>query len=238
MRVAEFVRCGAEIALDAPIPARATVCVLDASFNPPTVAHVALGRACLREYPSCTLVFLLATGNVDKPAAPPAQLDARAAMIEAVAATEFAGADVRVALTSCAQFVDKARAVHCAVPGARIVFAVGWDTLVRIGMQKYYARPVRDVLAAFFAQAELLVLTRAADPGTAMAMAPPVAAQMDLQDTPFAPFVDRVRFVLSDAATAQVSSSRARKSREALLASTPPAVGRYAIEHSLYENSN
>lgn len=234
LSVAEFLKSGRSAVCSEPVHDNATVCVVDASFNPPTYAHLTLAKKCLDLFPNSTLVFLLSTGNVDKPSAEPAQLQSRVGMIAAMMESEFKCADTRLALTNESQFLDKAKALNQIIRNPEIVFAVGWDTFVRIEMQKYYSRPVPAVLADLFAVAELVVLTRAEDHLTKMAAAPPVQDQKISNDSPFLPFKNKIHIVESDSSTAQVSSSQARSSLQSLRALTPKAVAEYAIEYKIY----
>jgi len=66
-------------------------------------------------------------------------------------------------------FVDKARAILPHYPaGTRLVFIVGFDTLVRLFDPKYYADP-DAALAALFATCEFVAANRAPEPTEAVA---------------------------------------------------------------------
>ncbi|OAA69813.1 cytidylyltransferase [Cordyceps fumosorosea ARSEF 2679] len=146
---------------------RSRLLVLDASFNPPTLAHAHMAKLAVRDVlaeqraalagasaapvvrPQTRLVLLLAVANADKPAAP-APLEHRLAMIYAFARRlqeELRGqgdeVPVDMALTSEPFFSGKADALRAAswYPGAELLpmeFIVGFDTLVRILDPKYY----------------------------------------------------------------------------------------------------
>lgn len=153
--------------------------VLDSSFNPPHLAHLALARQAMEyEYSSANsakkLVLLLSVKNADKVNPAPALFDHRLAMIELMAhllELQFSYA-VSIALTNHAKFVDKSTSItdffkrespkEVAVP--RLTFLLGFDTLIRVLDPKYYS-PLKmlDALHEFMATTDMFALTRADD---------------------------------------------------------------------------
>ena len=234
--VEEFHESGAPVHFNEPIAAGSTVCVLDSSFNPPTYAHVKLGKLCQQQYPGCVLIFSLAIGNVDKPTASDKELNERVSMIEAMILSEFSTLkdNVRLALTTVVQFVKKTLALHTVLPTAQLVFAMGYDTLVRLGYQKYYDRPVSEVLSTFFDLCQVLVLTRASDSITKMPEVGDINSQANICGSVFDEFTNRICVKVSSADTQSVSSSRARTSKENLKKLTPKFVSEYAITNNVY----
>ncbi|MCE2432325.1 MAG: nicotinate-nicotinamide nucleotide adenylyltransferase [Candidatus Latescibacteria bacterium] len=110
--------------------------VLDASFNPLTLAHEALVHQAQDTFGFDEIVLLLAKTNVDK-ALFGADLGQRLAMM-----VNYANSDTQldtclsVAVCSHARFIDKAHALFS--PDTQIYFLVGHDTLIRIFDPRYY----------------------------------------------------------------------------------------------------
>lgn len=110
--------------------------VLDASFNPLTLAHEALVHQAQDTFGFDEIVLLLAKANVDK-ALFGADLGQRLAMM-----VNYANSDTQldtclsVAVCSHARFIDKAHALFS--PDTQIYFLVGHDTLIRIFDPRYY----------------------------------------------------------------------------------------------------
>ena len=141
-----------------------TLLCLSASFNPLTVAHWALVEAADRIVPGDEVLLLLATANVDK-AVSGLPLAVRLALLQRFAADH---PSVSVAAVGPGRFVDKLTAVGHAYPaGTRLLFLLGFDTLVRLFDPKYYTD--RDhALATLFAGSECVVAGRPPDPPEAV----------------------------------------------------------------------
>ena len=113
--------------------------VLDASFNPLTLAHEALVHHAQNAFNFDEIVLLLAKTNVDK-ALLGADLGQRLAMM-----VNYANSDTQldtclsIAGCSHARFIDKAHALRAHFSSdAQIYFLVGHDTLIRIFDPRYY----------------------------------------------------------------------------------------------------
>lgn len=131
-----------------PAQSRNRIGVLDASFNPLTLAHEALVRYAHAAYGFDEMVLLLAKANVDK-ALFGADLGQRLAMM-----ARYADAvdDLSLSVAGCshARFIDKARALRHHFPSdAQCCFLVGHDTLIRIFDPRYYADMSADLHALF-----------------------------------------------------------------------------------------
>ncbi|KAK6358891.1 hypothetical protein TWF696_000071 [Orbilia brochopaga] len=143
-----------------------TVCVLDSSFNPPTKAHMHLALRALRHYTTPTqtpsLLLLLATANADKKAVPAAP-EQRVAMMclladelrsNAATVDNRPACHVDVGVTTSARFIDKCADLQTnGYAGSRLVWIMGFDTLIRLLDTKYYPpehtlAPVHDTLLA------------------------------------------------------------------------------------------
>jgi nicotinamide-nucleotide adenylyltransferase len=144
---------------------RGTLLCLSASFNPLTVAHLRLIEEAGRLTPPDEVLLVLARANVDKPIEG-FPLARRLAILSRFAETRPA---YSIAAASHGRFVDKARAIRPHYPiGTRLVFIVGFDTLVRLFDPKYYDD--RDAaLASLFATCEFLTANRAPESLEAMA---------------------------------------------------------------------
>ncbi len=110
--------------------------VLDASFNPFTLAHEALVHHAQDTFNFDEIVLLLAKTNVDK-ALFGADLGQRLAMMVNYADSNTQlGTHLSIAGCSHARFIDKAHALFS--PDTQIYFLVGHDTLIRIFDPRYY----------------------------------------------------------------------------------------------------
>ncbi|MDP8924504.1 MAG: hypothetical protein M3O34_16740, partial [Chloroflexota bacterium] len=144
-----------------------SVALLPGSFNPPTVAHLALARAGLERGADAAL-FSLATRTVDKEVVTGAGLEDRLLLLELLAARD---PRLGVLLVNRGLYVDQAAAVRAAFPGLReVVFLVGHDKIVQIFDPRYYDD--RDAaLERLFGLARFLVAPRAeAGPGELAAL--------------------------------------------------------------------
>lgn len=159
--------------------------VLDASFNPPTLAHLRMASSAILEKPgrSLRLLLLLATQNADKPAKP-ASFEDRLVMMELFAQdllsnlqsywqTTPSSLDLQqllqidIGVTKKPYFVDKAAEIESAgiYPAAlEQVHLTGYDTLIRIFNPKYYP-PTHTLqpLAPFLSRHRLRVTIRPGD---------------------------------------------------------------------------
>lgn len=135
----------------------AKIALLPGSFNPPTVAHVALARAGL-ERGADAVLFALATRTIDKEVVAGAALEDRLVLLELLAARD---PRLGVLVVNRGLYVDQAVAVHAAFPTVReVVFLVGYDKIAQIFDPRYYDD--RDAaLERLFALAGFLVAPRA-----------------------------------------------------------------------------
>ena len=122
--------------------------VLDASFNPLTLAHEALVRYAQAAFGFDEIVLLLAKANVDK-ALFGAELGQRLGLM-----AHYADAvdDLSLSVAGCshARFIDKASALRPHFPSdAQCCFLVGHDTLIRIFDPRYYADTSAELHALF-----------------------------------------------------------------------------------------
>ncbi len=188
---------------------------LSASFNPVTVAHLALLGAARAVLPADEILLLLAIANVDKPVAG-LPVPARVALLRAVAEPQ---ADVSIALVSHGRFLDKARALREHYPpGTRLAFVVGFDTLTRLFDPKYYEDP-GEALRELFAGSGFIAANRAPDPPEAVAA---FLARPEIQ--PYAPRIRPVRLP-DEVASVSASEVRARIARgERVTRLVPPEI--------------
>lgn len=240
MDVEKFIHSGAPVQLSETITEGTSLCFVDSSFNPPNLAHSNLVQLCLEKFPRSVVVLQLATGNADKPTVSIEQLQSRANMMEILARTEFNGhGKVILGLTTAVKFAEKAKLANNAFPGSKIVFAMGFDTLWRIGDQRYYNEPVENVLRQFFAASGVLLLTRNGDSASQLPEGMVDAPQQPqvLQESPlFSPYLGKIHVFDAVPKTDQVSSSRARSSLSQLKRCVPAAVVEYIRRNRLYRD--
>lgn len=172
--------------------------VMDASFNPMTVAHEAMLNRASESFRAGEALLLLSHANVDKPIYG-ASLAQRLAMLEHYAKPY---PNISVAGCSHARFVDKASALRLLYPeSTELCFVVGYDTLLRIFDPRYYSN-LADELAALFDSARVIAANRDNIDREAM---------RTLEKSPeFAAFSDRIRFITLDGAHPRISSTEVR----------------------------
>jgi len=186
-----------------------TLLCLSASFNPMTTAHAGLIREASRVYSPGEVLLLLAVANVDK-AVRGLPLTARLDLLRRFAESR---PTFSVAAVGHGRFVDKMNAILSAYPaGTRLVFLLGFDTLVRLFDPKYYTHPT-DALSRLFEGSECVVANR--DPE------PPEAIAAFLARADVAPFAHRIRVIRLSADLAAVSATDVR----ARLAQGEPVAG-------------
>jgi nicotinamide-nucleotide adenylyltransferase len=143
-------------------PQHDTLHILDSSFNPPTNAHLKLAQW---SRPS-TLLLLLAIQNADK-TAKPASFEHRLAMMNLLAdkiKQDSQTSTTLIALSKHAKFVDKERDILISFPHMkRVVWLVGYDTLIRILDRKYYPGTLEESLVAFWERNRLVCAVRGED---------------------------------------------------------------------------
>ncbi len=175
--------------------------VMDASFNPMTLAHEAMMNRASESCRAGEALLLLSHANVDKPIYG-ASLAQRLAMLEHYAKPY---SNVSVAGCSHARFVDKASALRPLYPDSTdLNFVVGYDTLLRIFDPRYYSN-LEDELAALFDRAYVIAANRDNIGKETMRR---------LEKSPeFAAFSDRIRFIRLDGAYSRISSTEVRDLR-------------------------
>ncbi|MDA0710866.1 MAG: nicotinate-nicotinamide nucleotide adenylyltransferase [bacterium] len=120
--------------------------ILDASFNPMTLAHEALLTVARQTYHLDEMLLMLSRSNVDKELSG-AGLGARLAMLMLYAQEKE---NVSVGICSHARFVDKIAALKQIYPdGTGFFFLVGYDTLLRLFDEKYYVDMETELRALF-----------------------------------------------------------------------------------------
>jgi nicotinic acid mononucleotide adenylyltransferase len=133
-----------------------SLAVLAGSFNPLTVAHLALAETTEREKPG-GVVFALATRTVDKEQPQGALLADRLLVLEAHALRSKRRA---VALVNRGLYVEQAELLLSALPQVQgVTFLVGFDKIVQVFDPRYYEN--RDAaLERLFSRASFSVAPR------------------------------------------------------------------------------
>lgn len=200
---------------------------LPGSFNPPTLAHLALTRAARRA--GCeTVVLVLSTRTIDKERPTGLLLEDRLLLLEEIArrsarrvargpgaAAERPQHALGIVGLNRGLYVDQAALLRSAWPGAvSLTFVVGFDKIVQIFDPRYYAD--RDAaLDALCAQASFLVAPRDAHD------------QRDLAALLARPenrrFADRVCFLPLPRRLRTISATQARAALPAGLPAPVPA---------------
>jgi nicotinamide-nucleotide adenylyltransferase len=150
-----------------------TLYILDSSFNPPSIAHLRLATAALKdsapsEQGPCRLLLLFSTHNADK-APSPASFVQRIALMTVFAEDLSRTADVSIdiGLTKEPYYSDKSAAIAETTPpfySSRPIHIhlVGYDTLIRFCNPKYYPKhdPPLSALKPFFDAGHKLRVTQ------------------------------------------------------------------------------
>lgn len=146
---------------DVPTPPR-SVGLLAGSFDPPTVAHVALAEGLRREAELVLLVYSVRTLPKEGRAAPP--LLTEEARLEALRAVCARRPGILPAVCSHGLLADQVAAAAERFPGARLLLALGSDKALQLLDPRWYGD--RDqVLDALFALAEVRYAVRPGDEG-------------------------------------------------------------------------
>lgn len=142
------------------------ISVIDSSFNPPTLAHLALASTGTAKFDAH--ILLLSVKNADKVAGPgETSPEMRLEMMRELALELEKRKGGNVAVMCCREptFVGKStllRTELARITGSdtedgsgpiKLSFALGWDTLIRLFNPKYYAPPappMSTALASFF----------------------------------------------------------------------------------------
>jgi len=172
--------------------------VLDASFNPPTHAHLALAKEGAKATKAHSILLQLSSANVDK-SIEGADLGQRLYMLH-----HLAERDPLIGVTACshARFLEKAEALTGAIADTRWIFAIGYDTLIRLFDPVYYTDMGRE-LDMLFDTVEFAVANRAEhDTQTVEAF---------LDAATVSRFRDKITIITLDERFASVSSSEIRK---------------------------
>jgi nicotinic acid mononucleotide adenylyltransferase len=193
----------------------ATLLCLSASFNPMTMAHAALLREGRRVFPAQETLLLLATANVDK-SGEGLPLERRFDLLLRFAESR---SDMSVAAVAHGRFVDKMEAIRVAYPSdIRLIFLLGFDTLVRLFDPKYYTDREAS-LSQLFEGSECAVANRGADA--------PDAVERFITRPDVSPFTRRIHLIRLPADLAELSATavRARLARgESIRDLVPPEI--------------
>ena len=175
--------------------------ILDASFNPLTLAHGRMVELASAVCPPCEIVLMLSRANVDKDVFG-ADLGQRLAML-----LPYAAGRPNTSIIGCshARFVDKADALRPLYPEAtRTTFIIGYDTLQRLFDRKYYADMEGD-LNRLFAGCGFVAANRGATGLEAM--------QAFIRRPECRPYAGRMHFIHLEAPYAGMSSTQVRERR-------------------------
>lgn len=208
------------------------IIVFPGSFNPPTIAHLAL----LEQAEQFAQAQSATTGDVRLYAAVskritdkenvdrPLLLD-RIVLIERVVRKHLARAGVM--LFNRGLYVEQADAVHSTFPDVkRLFFLIGFDKIVQILDPRYYSD--RDAaLWELFRLAELLVAPRGQDG--------PDALETLLARPENQPFRAHIHALPFDPAYRGVSSTRIREQNDRYAGDEPPEVRQFIRETRVYE---
>jgi nicotinamide-nucleotide amidase len=172
--------------------------VFPASFNPPTLAHLALIREAMKKKSYDEVLVLLDGRAMDKRLTG-AGLEERLAMLDMLFRRS---PEVSIGLSNQGLFVDKLKPLNRHYSSlSAITFLVGFDTLVRVMDPKYYRNPKRS-LARLFRESRFLAANRAEGGRAALCAFLEVAERR--------PFREKVSFIDLPRRYAFISSSLIR----------------------------
>jgi nicotinamide-nucleotide adenylyltransferase len=181
----------------AAVTGSGTVGILSASFNPLTRAHTAMLEFSQQKFGFSEWLLVLSLANVDK------QITglALASRLQLLHLWARARPQVSVALCSHGRFVEKHQAVRDVRPGRRLLFLLGYDTLIRLFDDRYYADMAAD-LQTLFADCEIVAMNRG--------QATTQAIREFLARPDVAPFARRIHAVELPEPYCQISSTQVR----------------------------
>ncbi len=181
-------------------PKVSAVGVLAGSFNPPTIAHLALAESARAAAALDRIVFLLSKRTVDKEAVTGLGLEDRLLLVSAlIESRPWAG----IAVTNRGLYVEEAEALARTLPaGTGLWFLVGSDKVLQIFDPRYY-QDRQAALAALFERAGLLAAGRGASG------ADEIRTLLGRPEN--RPYRDRIRLLDVPPAIADVSSTGVRE---------------------------
>ena len=173
--------------------------VLDASYNPMTLAHERMAEQARDTVRADEVVLMLSRANVDKEVHG-ADLGGRLAVLLTYSEEH---PDTSVVGCSHARFVDKAESLAALYPDHILFhFVLGYDTLERLFDPKYY-RDTEEELSRFFARSRVVAANRAPHG--------PADLQAFLRRPVCRPYVDRIDVIHLPEALAAISSTQVRE---------------------------
>jgi nicotinate (nicotinamide) nucleotide adenylyltransferase len=130
--------------------------IFPASFNPPTLAHVALIREAIRKERLAEVLVLLDLQAMDKEQIE-ATFEDRLAMLKKVFGKD---PKISIGISNQGLFLEKLKPLQSLYPGRdEVVFIVGFDTILRVLDKKYYENRGKS-LDGLFRQCRFLVANR------------------------------------------------------------------------------
>jgi nicotinic acid mononucleotide adenylyltransferase len=206
---------------------RAGVIVFPGSFNPPTIAHIALlkqARTFARAHEPITLYAAFSKRTVDKEMVERPLLVDRVALLADILQKRLPHAGIL--LFNRGLYVEEAEAIQRSFPRVkRILFLLGFDKIVQIFDARYYEDRAA-ALAELFKRAELLVAPRG-DGGEKEIR----ALLQQPQNRPFARFVHLLPF---DGAYRNISSTVARQGVSGSASEIPQEARQFMRETHAY----
>lgn len=175
--------------------------ILDASFNPMTLAHARMVEEARKRYALDSVTLILSRSNVDKEVFG-ADLGQRLSML--IHQTE---GDPQTWVAGCShgRFVDKAHALRSLYPeNTYLYFILGYDTLLRLFNPKYYTDMIGE-LNSLFEACYILVANR--DENGLKEM------RAILSQPNYRPYADRIYFINLPESFKSLSSTVVRKKR-------------------------
>lgn len=200
--------------------------VLAGSFNPPTLAHVALARSALQQARLDAVLWAISHVTVDKERVTRAPLASRLAILTTLA-EHFPY--TAVGILSAGLYADQARDLRASLPQITdLVFIMGFDKIVQIFDPQYYT-DFAAALDELFGQARILVAPRDGEGEHDLAAL--------LATPPNRPYADRVQFLPLDPALQALSSTelRARIARGDPIADGAPPEALALVDAGAYQ---
>ncbi len=213
------------VAGEAQVRAAGRVGVLAGSFNPPTLAHVALVESARINGGLDAVLWVISRVTVDKETVTRAPLAAR---LTALAALTEALPHAAAGIITGGLYADQARGLRVALPTMTdLAIIVGYDKIVQIFDSRYYADRAA-ALHDLFTHARILVAPRGDDDAAAL------AALLRLPEN--RPWADRVAGIPLAVRWRQVSSStvRARIDADQPIIDLVPPEGRALVLAGAY----
>ena len=225
--------------------------ILDASFCPPTLAHLKMAQIACEQQKPFQLILMHSIQNADKPSSH--DLDHRSNLIQ-LTRDHLQSLDssipISCSILSCPRFIDKLDFLIKEYPQMDYYdFIMGWDTLIRFFDHKYYLSQgqslLEPTLTRFFDLGGCISVAPRIVPGTSMLSLTELQQEITKLVGQNHHWCNHIQILPRwNAQLASISSTRVRNMIQTMGIQDPsldalilPTIKDYIREHKLYQSS-